>query len=46
MVYLVAFVSHRITTPAFAPAIIDLILALLFLEYLVRTEKAPGITQN
>ena len=38
-IYAVAFFSREISFPAFVPAIFDLVLAVLFVEYLWRTDS-------
>lgn len=40
VIYAVAFFSGQISLPAFAPAIFDLVLAILFLEYWWRTKTS------
>ena len=42
VIYAVAFFSGQISLQAFAPAIFDLVLAVLFVEYLRRTGKAEN----
>lgn len=41
LIYAVAFLADRIGGPAMAPAVIDLIFAALFLEFLMRTRTKP-----
>lgn len=43
VIYAVAFFSGEISFPAFVPALIDLGLAALFIEYLWRTGKAQKL---
>lgn len=38
-IYTVAYLNGQITLPAFIPALVDLILALLFVEFLWRTNR-------
>jgi hypothetical protein len=39
IIYAVAFLTHQISTQAFLPAIVDLIMVGLFLEFLLRTRN-------
>lgn len=41
LIYAAAFLADRIGGPAMAPALIDLVFAALFLEFLLRTRTKP-----
>lgn len=43
VVYTVAYLNGQITFPAFIPALVDLIFALLFAEFLWRTNRATAV---